>query len=144
MPDWTQPGRVQPGEAAGNVVPFRGVPEVEAESLWGEPGCVACACAGLVQRGPGGRLVVTTNPSGQDAEALRLWRGLAEAAWHAPEHRNWVVVQEQLVRAQPRSSHWAQQLLSIPRCCSSLCARALPARSSWPPRCLVACAPHES
>ncbi|KXZ52828.1 hypothetical protein GPECTOR_8g211 [Gonium pectorale] len=51
---------------------------------------------GLVQRGPNGRLVVTTSPTGPEAETLKQWRSLAEAGWHTPGHRGWTMAQEQL------------------------------------------------
>ncbi|EFJ45471.1 hypothetical protein VOLCADRAFT_105916 [Volvox carteri f. nagariensis] len=54
---------------------------------------------GLVQRAATGRLVVSSGPTGQDAETLKQWRGLAESAWHTPGHRGWVMVQEQLEMA---------------------------------------------
>ncbi|GLC37795.1 hypothetical protein PLESTB_001477500 [Pleodorina starrii] len=54
---------------------------------------------GLVQRASNGRLVVSSNPAGQDAETLKRWRSLAESAWHTPAHRGWTMVQEQLEMA---------------------------------------------
>ncbi|GIL46734.1 hypothetical protein Vafri_3654 [Volvox africanus] len=54
---------------------------------------------GLVQRAPNGRLVVSNNPTGPDAETLKQWRSLAENAWHTPGHRGWMMVQEQLEMA---------------------------------------------
>ncbi|GFR43768.1 hypothetical protein Agub_g4882 [Astrephomene gubernaculifera] len=59
---------------------------------------------GLVQRAPAtGRLVVTSNPTGPEAEMLKHWRGLAEESWNLPGHRGWVMVQEQLEMATPGS-----------------------------------------
>ncbi|KAG2498858.1 hypothetical protein HYH03_003050 [Edaphochlamys debaryana] len=51
---------------------------------------------GLVQRAPNGRLVVTSSPTGGDAETLKQWRLAAEQSWHTPGHRGWTAVQEQL------------------------------------------------
>lgn len=50
-----------------------------------------------MSQGSQSRLQVVTNMEMQNNEAVRLYRQAAEDAWHSPNHKGWMVVQEQLV-----------------------------------------------
>lgn len=51
---------------------------------------------GLVQRVSPVRLVLTSNPTGADAELLKQLRAGAEASWYQQGHKGWAVLSEQL------------------------------------------------